>query len=51
MSKWVKVVLGVLGVIIGGVVMYFVMSWLLDIMLWGLVGLFVVGSALGIIKG
>ena len=51
MNKVAKIILIILGVIIGAVALYFIVLWLMDIMLWVLFGLFVVGSALGIVKG
>lgn len=50
MNNVVKIILIILGVIIGAVVLYFLVLWLLKVILWALMGLFVVGSALGIIK-
>lgn len=51
MNNVVKVILIILGVIIGAVALYFLVLWLLKVILWVLFGLFVIGSALGIIKG
>ena len=51
MNKVVKIILIILGVIIGAVALYFLVSWLLKVILWVLLALFVIGSALGIIKG
>lgn len=51
MNNVVKAILIILGVIIGAVVLYFLVLWLLKVILWVLMGLFVLGSALGIIKG
>ena len=51
MNNVVKVILIILGVIIGAVALYFLVLWLLKVILWVLFGLFVFGSALGIIKG
>ena len=51
MSDVGKALLIILGVIICGVALYFIVSWLVDYLLWGLVGLFVIGSALGVVKG
>ena len=51
MNNVVRIILIILGVITGAVVLYFLVLWLMDIILWALVGLFVIGSALGIIKG
>ena len=51
MNNVVKIVLIILGVIIGAVALYFLVLWLLKVILWVLFGLFVIGSALGIIKG
>ena len=51
MNNVVKIVLIILGVIIGAVALYFLVFWLLKVILWVLFGLFVIGSALGIIKG
>lgn len=51
MNNVVKVILIILGVIIGAVVLYFLVLWLLKVILWVLFGLFVIGSALGIVKG
>lgn len=51
MSDGVKALLIITGVILCAIAMYFIVSWLMDIILWALVGLFVIGSALGIVKG
>ena len=51
MNNVIKVILIILGVIIGAVALYFLVLWLLKVILWVLFGLFVIGSALGIIKG
>lgn len=51
MSDGVKALLIITSVILCAVAMYFIVSWLMDIILWALVGLFVIGSALGIVKG
>ena len=51
MSNGVKALLIITGVILCAVALYFLVLWLMDIILWVLFGLFVIGSALGIIKG
>lgn len=51
MSDGVKALLIIIGIILCAVAMYFIVSWLMDVILWALVGLFVIGSALGIVKG
>lgn len=51
MNNVVRIILIILGVITGAVVLYFLMMGLLKVSLWVLFGLFVIGSALGIIKG
>jgi uncharacterized membrane protein YoaK (UPF0700 family) len=51
MKDEVKVLLIILGFIVGAIGLYFIALWLFDYVLWALVGLFVIGSALGIIKG
>lgn len=50
MSDGVKAMLIIMGVILCAVAMYFVVLWLMDFILWALVGLFVIGSALGVVK-
>jgi hypothetical protein len=50
MNNVVKTILIILGVVIGVVALYFIITWLIDVILWALVGLFVIGSALGIVK-
>ena len=50
MSDGVKALLIIMGVILCAVAMYFIVSLLMDIICWALVGLFVIGSALGIVK-
>ena len=51
MSDVGKALLIIFGVIIGAIALYFLVAYMLDVILWGLVGLFVVGSALDIVKG
>lgn len=46
----VKALLIKMGVILCAVAMYFIVGWLMDLILWALVGVFVIGSALGIVK-
>ena len=50
MSDGVKAMFIIMGVILCAVAMYFIMLWLMDFILWALVGLFVIGSALGVVK-
>lgn len=50
MSDGVKALLIIMGIILCAVAMYFIVSLLMDFICWVLVGLFVIGSALGIVK-
>lgn len=51
MSDGVKALLIVLGFIGSAIGLYFLVLWLMDIFLWAIMGLYVIGSALGIVKG
>lgn len=51
MSDAIKILLAILAFIAVAIGLYFLVELLLDVMGWVIVGLFVVGSALGIVKG